>query len=271
MRCVPSRRADLSQPLDYHGKLAAKHRQMLDVGLASCKGLLRVEGTVWGVLGMHAHPTQLSTASSAALSLVGVSQRLVSSELQCIGWVTGTQQDGSGALQQKAALPAAASLHQQQQNQSMQDAQYNRVPSHGAPAAVAPPSGQYGQPLASAAVAPAAPAATPVAVPATPTGVLPNGVGGPSWGGPPIPTGTGRAVRSRKLEMDFDFEKEAALLAAKQRAAAQGERDLCIALHVYLMYIPVCILKSLDGICFIYIYVYGGSRGRGSTAEGPPS
>ena len=24
-------RADLSQPLDYHGKLAAKHRQVLDV------------------------------------------------------------------------------------------------------------------------------------------------------------------------------------------------------------------------------------------------
>ena len=36
-------RADLSQPLDYHGKLAAKHRQMLDVSSVG-----RVEGATGG-------------------------------------------------------------------------------------------------------------------------------------------------------------------------------------------------------------------------------
>ncbi|KAL8274329.1 hypothetical protein Esti_001731 [Eimeria stiedai] len=161
--------ADLSQPLDYHGKLAAKHRQMLD--------------------------------------------RLVNSELQGIGWLVGTQQQDASNPQQQQ--------HQQQQQQQQQQQAPHRMQE--------PQQAQHQQGFA------AAPAATaPAASPAVPAAARPvvaaasmgapfrAGASEPSWGAPVVSSGGGRGVRSRKLEMDFDFEKEAALLAAKQRAAAQG-------------------------------------------------
>ncbi|KAL8431787.1 hypothetical protein Efla_005009 [Eimeria flavescens] len=158
--------ADLSQPLDYHGKLAAKHRQMLD--------------------------------------------RLVNAELQGIGWLTGTQQDSAGAQQQQKQLPAAAATApaSQQQPHRMQETRPYQAQQH---------TGMF----AAAAAPAAAPAAAAVAAPA-PVAVAAAPVGAPAMGVSAMPSGASRGVRSRKLEMDFDFEKEAALLAARQRAAAQG-------------------------------------------------
>lgn len=164
--------ADLSQPLDYHGKLAGKHRQMLD--------------------------------------------RLVTSEMHSIGWVTGNQQEASGTVQQMAV----AAVPIQQQPQPVQDLQ----PQLQQGLSVAQPTGQCGQPFPSPVVvaASAVPAAAPVVMPAASMGAPRSGVPEPSWSASAKPAGAGRGVRSRKLEMDFDFEKEAALLAAKQRAAAQA-------------------------------------------------
>lgn len=137
--------------------------------------------------------------------------------MHSIGWVPGNQQEAQGSGEQKAV--AAAPMHQQPQ--PAQDTQPTQMQQRFS---VAQPTGQYGQPLSSPAVvaAPAA-AAAPVVMPATPVGAPRSGVPEPSWGASAKPAGAGRGVRSRKLEMDFDFEKEAALLAAKQRAAAQGE------------------------------------------------
>ncbi|CDJ31220.1 ARF1-directed GTPase-activating protein, putative [Eimeria mitis] len=143
--------ADLSQPLDYQGRLAAKHRQALD-------------------------------------------------------------QDSSGANK----TPATGSQQQQQQQhqqQQVRDALHSfkqPVPQHPQPAA--------------ASVIPAATVAavTPPVAPSVSIGAARGGIGEHSLGGGIKPAGAGRGVRSRKLEMDFDFEKEAALLAARQRAAAQG-------------------------------------------------
>ncbi|KAL8443952.1 hypothetical protein Emed_006495 [Eimeria media] len=158
--------ADLSQPLDYHGKLAAKHRQMLD--------------------------------------------RLVNSELQGIGWLVGTQQqEASNPQQQKQQ-------QQQQQHQPPHHMQEPQQPQHQQGLAAAPAA-----PVPAASV-PVPAAAQPVVTAAAVGAPFRAGASEPSWGAPVVSSGGGRGVRSRKLEMDFDFEKEAALLAAKQRAAAQG-------------------------------------------------
>lgn len=168
--------ADLSQPLDYHGKLAAKHRQMLD--------------------------------------------RLVASEMHTIGWVTGTQQEASPTMQQKISAPATALT--QPHPQPVQGAQPHQTQQQEFSAA--PPAGHYGQPLSSSAVpaASAVPPPAPAVVPAASVAPPRSGMGDASWTASGMQGGAAKGVRSRKLEMDFDFEKEAALLAAKQRAAAQG-------------------------------------------------
>ncbi|OEH79370.1 arf1-directed GTPase-activating related protein [Cyclospora cayetanensis] len=163
--------ADLSQPLDYHGKLAAKHRQMLDVrslmeAVLWALPSLGFAEAIWGSLGsrLTSHKTQTPMCAafacegmrSASVCLrVVLPQRLVSSEMQSIGWIP-------------------------------------------------------------------VPSPTPVSMPTATVGAARPGLGDPSWGGFPRPSGAVKGVRSRKLEMDFDFEKEAALLAAKQRAAAQA-------------------------------------------------
>ncbi|CDJ59870.1 ARF1-directed GTPase-activating protein, putative [Eimeria maxima] len=152
--------ADLNQPLDYQGKLAAKHRQLMD--------------------------------------------RLVSSEMKSIGWVVGAQQDIAGCNK------TAAAASQQQQQQQVNDAL------HGFKQSVQQPA----QPVPS--VVPAAPVAAVAPSTAPSISIGRGNVLEHSLGVGMKPTGAGRGVRSRKLEMDFDFEKEAALLAAKQRAAAQG-------------------------------------------------
>ncbi|CDJ46651.1 ARF1-directed GTPase-activating protein, putative [Eimeria brunetti] len=132
-----------------------------------------------------------------------VLDRLVNSEMQSIGWAVGAQ-DPSGS--NKAA---AAGSHQQQVRDAV----------HGFKQ---PVQQQHAQP-ASSSIVPATPvpAVTPPAAPTVSLGAG-RGVVDHSVAGGMKPTGAGRGVRSRKLEMDFDFEKEAALLAAKQRAAAQG-------------------------------------------------
>ncbi|CDI80268.1 ARF1-directed GTPase-activating protein, putative [Eimeria acervulina] len=156
--------ADLSQPLDYHGKLAAKHRQVLD--------------------------------------------RLVNSEMQSIGWLVGGQQDSSASHK----TGAAAQQQQQQLQQQVRDAL------HGSKQ----PVQQQAQPGPAVVPVAAVAAVAPPAAPAVTVGTGRGNVVDNSLGGSMKPMGAGRGVRSRKLEMDFDFEKEAALLAAKQRAAAQG-------------------------------------------------
>ncbi|CDJ37714.1 ARF1-directed GTPase-activating protein, putative [Eimeria tenella] len=168
--------ADLSQPLDYHGKLAAKHRQMLD--------------------------------------------RLVSTEMQGIGWVVGPQSDPA------AHTTGTAAQHNQHQQlpQQQQQQTYGGLRSNDERAQL------HDQPLSTPTTALAANsvnAPVPVAVPAAPAGPARGGIVESAWGGVAKPVVSGRGVRSRKLEMDFDFEKEAALLAAKQRAAAQASPHAC--------------------------------------------
>ena len=148
-------------------------------------------------------------------------QRLVNSEMQSIGWLVGGQQDSSASHK----TGAAAQQQQQQLQQQVRDAL------HGSKQ----PVQQQAQP--GPAVVPVA-AVAAVALPAAPAVTVGTGRGNVvdnSLGGSMKPMGAGRGVRSRKLEMDVDFEKEAALLAAKQRAAAQGR-----AMHA----VPLAYLRT---------------------------
>lgn len=143
-------------------------------------------------------------------------QRLVSTEMQGIGWVVGPQSDPA------AHTTGTAAQHNQHQQlpQQQQQQTYGGLRSNDERAQL------HDQPLSTPTTALAANsvnAPVPVAVPAAPAGPARGGIVESAWGGVAKPVVSGRGVRSRKLEMDFDFEKEAALLAAKQRAAAQGE------------------------------------------------
>ncbi|KAL8428897.1 hypothetical protein ACSSS7_006905 [Eimeria intestinalis] len=141
-------------------------------------------------------------------------RRLVNSELQGIGWIVGTQQQDSSNPQQQ---------QQQQQPQQQQQQQHQPPPRMQEPQQHQHQQGFATAPAAAVpAVSPQVPATAQPVVTAAAVGAPPfrAGASEPSWGAPLVSSGTGRGVRSRKLEMDFDFEKEAALLAAKQRAAA---------------------------------------------------